>query len=62
MEKLKQLREALKAKNEEIKAKRAEGEGNTNIESLSKVKEELRKLCDERDAIQEQIDMILDIS
>ena len=60
MEKLKQLREALKAKNEEIKAKRAEGEGNTNIESLSKVKEDLRKLCEERDALQEQIDMILD--
>ena len=60
MKKLKELREALKAKNEEIEAKRAEGEKENNLESLNKVKEDLRKLCDERDALQEQIDLILD--
>lgn len=60
MKKLKELREAIKAKNAEIEAKRAEGEKENNLESLNKIKEDLRKLCDERDALQEQIDLILD--
>lgn len=59
--KLKELRDALKAKNEEIKAKRAEGETDgATLEALKKVNEELARLSEERDAIQTEIDQILD--
>lgn len=55
------LRNKVKELNEAIKAKRAEGEvDNVTLEALKKVNEELRKLCDERDAVQEMIDEIME--
>lgn len=58
---LEKLRNRVKELNESIKAKRAEGEvDNITLEALKKVNEELRKLCDERDAVQKQIDEIME--
>lgn len=51
----------LKAKNDEITAKRAEGEDvNATVEKLQEVNDELNRLCAERDELQAKIDEILD--
>lgn len=58
---LEKLRNRVKELNEAIKAKRAEGEvDNVTLDALKKVNEELRKLCDERDRVQEMIDEIFE--
>lgn len=58
---LEKLRNRVKELNEAIKAKRAEGEvDNVTLDALKKVNEELRKLCDERDRVQEMIDEIME--
>ena len=58
---LEKLRNKVKELNEAIKAKRAEGEvDNVTLDALKKVNEELRKLCDERDRVQEMIDEIME--
>ena len=58
---LEKLRNRVKELNESIKAKRAEGEvDNITLDALKKVNEELRKLCDERDAVQKMIDEIIE--
>lgn len=58
---LEKLRNRVKELNEAIKAKRAEGEvDNVTLDALKKVNEELRKLCDERDRVQEMIDEIIE--
>lgn len=58
---LEKLRNRVKELNEAIKAKRAEGEvDNVTLDALKKVNEELRKLCEQRDAVQEMIDEIME--